>query len=104
MKKLQVILIFLAGALLLSGCAIGVIYTHTYQPLTLNMNHTKISSTSAEGDIKHIQLNVVSVAWDSAAIGDVARKHGLKELYFADLEMLRVLRIWNQYTLHLYGK
>ncbi len=42
--------------------------------------------------------------WGSAAIGDVAKEQGMQEIYFADLEVFRVLRIWNQYTVHVYGK
>ncbi len=104
MKKFSMYLTALVMLLVLSGCGAGALYTHTYQPVTLDMNHTRTSSTAAEGDIKHIQLNIISVAWDSAAIGDVAKKQGLKELYFADLETLKILGIWNQYTIHVYGK
>jgi hypothetical protein len=46
----------------------------------------------------------LSAAWDDAAIGDIAKKNGIQELYFADLETLRVLGIWNQYWVHVYGK
>jgi hypothetical protein len=38
------------------------------------------------------------------AIGDVAKKAGMKEICFAELETLSVLRIWSQYTVHVYGK
>ena len=43
-------------------------------------------------------------AWDSAAIGDIAKKNGMTELYFADVETFSILHIWNQYTVHVYGK
>lgn len=95
--------LFLAG-LLVSGCGVGIIYTHTRQPLTVDMHRTPIAQSEKSGDIKHIQLWYASVAWDSAALGDIARKNGMSELYFADLETLRVLSIWNRYTVHLYGK
>ncbi len=104
MKKFLLNLTALVVVLVLSGCGAGALYTHTYQPVTLDMNHTGTSSTAAEGDIKHIQFNIVSVAWGSAAIGDVAKKQGMKELYFADLETFKILGIWNQYTIHVYGK
>ena len=104
MKTMRVAILTLIAALLVSGCMSGIIYTHTRQPLTVDMDSTRVVSTSEAGDIKHIAIYMASVAWDSAAIGDIARKHGLHELYFADLETLSVLRIWNQYTVHVYGK
>ena len=104
MKKIALALTAFGAALLIAGCTTGIIYTHTQQPLTLDMHTTPIVSNSAAGDIKHIQVSFVGVAWDSAAIGDIAKKHGLKEVYFADLETLSVLRIWNQYTVHVYGQ
>jgi hypothetical protein len=104
MKTMWVATLTLLAVLLVSGCASGILYTHTWQPLTQDMDHTGVASTVGAGDIKHIAIYWASVAWDSAAIGDIARKQGLHELYFADLETFRVLRIWNQYTVHVYGK
>jgi len=82
----------------------AIVYTHTWQPLTLDMNRTKIGTKSGTGEIKHLQIAVVGVAWDSAAIGDIAQKQGLKEIYSADLEIFSILHIWNQYTVHVYGE
>ncbi len=104
MIKRTIEVIALAAVLLLPACSIGIIYTHTYQPLTLDMHHTEYVPSSQSGDIKHIQFAWLGVAWDSAAIGDIAKKHGVNTIYFADLETLRVLTIWNQYTVHVYGK
>ncbi len=99
-------------ALLLSGCMSGTmpismsghVYTHTVEPLTVDLNRTIVAPAGGEGDIKHIALCMASAAWDSAAIGDIAKRNGLNEIYFADLETFSVLRIWNQYTVHVYGK
>ncbi len=104
MNKLGLILIALTLLVLTAGCGAGIIYTHTYQPLTLDMHRTPVVPTSGQGDIKHIQIGQLGIAWDDASIGTIAKKNGLKELYYADLETLKVLTIWNQYTLHLYGK
>jgi hypothetical protein len=68
------------------------------------MHSTEIVPSEKTGDIRHIQFSWVGVAWDSNAIGDIARKRGINEIYFADLETLRVLTVWNQYTVHVYGK
>jgi hypothetical protein len=106
MKNVKFLLLALAVTLLVSGCTFGLIYTHTWQPLTLDAHNTKIVPTSGEGDIKHLVLILpqLSFAWDDASIGDIARRKGLHELYFADLEIFSVLHIWNQYTVHVYGK
>lgn len=104
MKRTAFIPALLLAGLLVSGCGAGIIYTHTWQPLSVDANRTPVVRSEKTGDIKHIQLPYVGVAWDSAAFGDIAKKNGINELYFADLETLRVLYIWNQYTVHLYGK
>jgi len=104
MRTIRLALFAVVLAFLLSGCGVGIIYTHTREPLSLDMQKTKVVQTEGMGDIKHIQVYQVGVAWDSVAFGDIAKKNGLNELYFADLETLKVLTIWNQYTVHLYGK
>ena len=117
MKNITACLIALALASLISGCAtgggamgegslwpMGFIYTHTRHPLTVDMHRTSVVDSEKSGDIKHIALYVQIAAWDSAAIGDIAKKNGLTEIYFADLETFSILHVWNQYTVHVYGK
>ncbi|MDA8423188.1 MAG: hypothetical protein M0Z89_07615 [Nitrospiraceae bacterium] len=106
MKNATFLLFALAAVVLVSGCTAGLIYTHTWTPLTLDMHDIKVVPASGAGDVKHVVLIYppLSAAWDDAAIGDIAKKNGLHELYFADLEYFSVLRIWNQYTVHVYGK
>jgi TRL-like protein family len=106
MRKVKFLLLALAMILLVSGCSVGLIYTHTWQPLTLDTHTTRITPTSGQGDIKQLVLLYppLSAAWGDASIGDIAKKKGLNELYFADLEYFSILHIWNQYTVHVYGK
>jgi hypothetical protein len=106
MKRVKYLLFALAINLVAAGCSVGILYTHTWQPLTLDTHTTKVASTSGEGDIKHLVLFYpqLSAAWDDASIGDIAKEKGLNELYFADLEYFSVLHIWNQYRVHVYGK
>ncbi len=94
----------LAGILLLVGCApTGILYTHTKVPLDTNMSRTTAEGQGAVGDVKHISF-YVDVMWDSNAIGDIAKQNGIETIYYSDLEILRVLTVWNQYTVHVYGK
>ena len=103
--------VVLALSLLLAGCSGGVlfnsgIYSHTVEPLTFNRNPTEVESTmpQANGDIRHIQFRVF-VEWGTNGIGDVARRNGIKTVYYADIERLRVLfGLWQQNIVHVYGR
>lgn len=94
----------MAGILLFSGCApTGILYTHTKIPLDTNMSRTTTAGKGASGDLKHISF-YVNVMWDSNAIGDIAKENGIETVYYSDLEILKVLTVWNQYTVHVYGQ
>jgi len=94
----------MALVLIGAGCTVGILYTHTVQPLTINHLETPITGTEGQNEIKHIQLPYVGIMWGDTALGDIAREKGLQDLYYADLEYLSVLTIWRQYTVHLYGR
>jgi hypothetical protein len=103
--KINTFLFAVLGLVLLfSGCARGLIYTHTVRPLDINHHQTPVIQKSEQGDIKHIQYHFVSFTWDSNAIGDIARENGLEMVYYADLEVLSVFGIWRQFIVHVYGK
>lgn len=105
MKPFRVITALTVLMLVLSGC----LYSHTREPLTVNMHRTSVAGVEKEGSLQLITFppiigNYRLIAWGSAAIGDVAKKEGMQEVSYADLEIFSVLRIWNQYTVHVYGK
>jgi hypothetical protein len=105
MKPYRFLLTALSLTMLLSGC----FYVHTVQPLTVDMQHTPSAKVEKEGTIKTIGLPPIYggyqlVAWGNAAIGEVAKQQGMTEVYYADLEIFRILWIWNEYTVHVYGK
>jgi hypothetical protein len=105
MKRSIVITAVLIQALLLPGCGVGLIYTHTVEPLNPNMHRTEMALTSGQGDVKQIAIQGISVTWNDNAIGDIAREKGLTELYYADREILSVVfGIWKQETIHVYGR
>jgi hypothetical protein len=93
------------AALALCGCAgqLGLVYSHTIEPLSTDFYHTPVVSNEAAGDVKQIHF-YVRVLWNDNAIGEVAKEHGIDEVYFADLETLRVLGIWTQQWVHVYGR
>ncbi len=98
-------LMFLVLGLIGGGCSYGLIYTHTVQPLDANLNKTLTANGAGEADddVKHFSF-YVDVAWDSNALGDIARKRGFVRIDHADLELLSILGIWRQYTVHVYGR
>lgn len=113
-KQPMKILYVLASLLLLalSGCTTGLLFSHTVSPLDLNQEQTQIGPTGKEGNIKNVYF-ITSAAWDSNAIGDIAKKNGIEIIYYADIEKLVIFKflqliylgpVWSQYTVHVYGK
>lgn len=104
MKRLCFYYFIIAGILFWAGCAPrGLLYTHIKTPLDTNMSQTPADGKSIHGDLKHIHF-YVDILSDSSGIGDIAKQNGIEKVYFADLEKLSILSIWNQYTVHVYGK
>ncbi len=88
---------------LLTPSVSGCIYRHTVQPLTLNFRETPSAIREASGNTKKVTY-YVDVQWDKNGIGTIARKNGIEEVYYADIETLSVLNYWTQQWVHIYGK
>jgi hypothetical protein len=55
--------------------------------------------------LQYPPLAVISIRFGKNGIGDVAKLHGLKQVYFADLEKRSALfGLWRESTLHIYGR
>ncbi len=110
MKRFCLYIIILITLLILSGCGkYGLIYSHVKTPLDTNMNKTPIQIKSAEGDIRHVIVILQAgfgflAALDSAAVGEIAKRHDIKTVYYSDLEEVHVLSLFATYTVHIYGK
>jgi len=94
------------GISVLAGCARGLLYTQTTQPLTTNFHDTPSgigTRTRGEGDIKRLRY-YIEVWWDSNAIGEIAKANGIETIYYADIETLSVLGVWRQTFVNVYGK
>jgi hypothetical protein len=37
-------------------------------------------------------------------MGDLAEKHGIEKIYWADMEYINILGIWKERRLHIYGE
>jgi hypothetical protein len=101
----------LAGLLPLCGCLNGLIYTHTFTPLSTNFDKTPVYThklETGESDVKDLRIPwpvSMDIKWHSNAIGDIAKREGIDEICYADIEHLSIFfAIWRQDTVHVYGR
>ena len=87
----------------LSGCARGLFFTYTTEPLTTNFNRTLIVDQKVSGSVKTLQYNNYRIDWGTMAIGEIAQRAGLDEAYYADVTTMTILGIWTQRWVHVYG-
>lgn len=88
-----------------SGIVSGLLYQSTVEPLDENLDRSKFVDQAQQGDIKHFQFDMVDLRWDSNAIGDLVKAHGMDTVYFADVETFSILLgIWSQDIVHVYGR
>jgi len=88
----------------LTSCVRGIVFTHTVQPLTVNFNQTPVSQDPpARGSVKRIDYSFVRLRWDGNAIGQIARENGLASVQYADVEVIRVLGVFTQTYVRVYG-
>jgi hypothetical protein len=87
-----------------------VIYTKAKVPFTKKLDRTPNELViNARGAVTRLQEPFsgygVYTEFDSNAIGDIARKNGLKTVYYADLEKFSVLfGIWRYHRIIVYGE
>lgn len=94
----------LLAAVLLGGCvADGLIYSHTTRPLMTNFNATPVADSVSRSDVKTVAF-YVDVRWGDGGIGAIAREKGIAEIYYADIETIKVLRYWKQEIVRVYGR
>jgi len=54
--------------------------------------------------IEHIQYQI-SIEDGSNGIGDIAKKHGMETVYYADMERQTLLfGLWQREFIHIYGR
>lgn len=100
---------------LLAGCSIigngvpaGFLFTYARIPYTHDLNNTAMTDFEADGRVVRIKEPLtgygIYTELNTNAIGDIAARHGIHEVYFADLEILSILGIFNHNKLYIYGK
>jgi hypothetical protein len=88
------------GAVVKNGHAVlvGAVYTRVKFPLTTDLNQTPAAIDTGGGKIVRIKEPFsgygIYAEFNSNAIGEIAKRHGLKTVYYADIERLSILGIW----------
>jgi hypothetical protein len=114
----RLFLILSASLMLFSGCAAmgrvdegilrGYVFTKVKVPCTRDLHASPASPGAAEGKVIQIREPIsgygIYAEFNSNAIGDVALRHGLGEVYFADRELLSILGVWRHRKIHVYGQ
>jgi len=106
----------LGALLVLSGCAsseaglqaypqsiFGYVYSHSTEPLMTDFSSTPAGAERTSGAVKTVSF-YVTVQWDKNGIGTIAKKHGIEEIYYADIETIKVLNYWQRRRVHIYGR
>lgn len=110
--RFKAVLIALAIAVGLTGCAtgplVGLAYTNVKLPLTLDLKETPVPLRPPDSDrIIEIKEPITGLGIytrvSSNAIGEIARQHGVAILYFADQEVFSILGVWKTNRVFLYG-
>jgi len=88
------------GAVVKNGHAVlvGAVYTRVKFPLTTDLNQTPAAVDTGGGKVVRIKEPFsgygIYAEFNSNAIGEIAKKHDLKTVYYADIERLSILGIW----------
>ncbi len=115
MKKIDLAVAAFALVFLLTGCSRPLlfnngIFMHTVDPLTINPRPTEVreSLAQARGDIVQVSdplASAFSVRVGRNGLGEIAKKHGIETIYYADIEHWSALfGLWSRDVVHIYGR
>jgi len=94
------------AALLSPGCA--PLFAWRTTPLSIPLENAPVvraDRSHKSGAVGHVEYHSAVIEFHSNAIGDLARRLGLEEVYYADLESLIILGgAVSVFTVHLYGR
>lgn len=89
--------------------SLGGIYTDVKAPLTVDYNGNPTGMSTMKVSKKNTRYLMIpifgnpSFGWDDAAIGQIARQGGIKDVSYADYEFMNVLGIYAEFTVNVYG-
>lgn len=88
----------------------GIAISTIKAPLTTDFNGTTVSGDLIKASKKQtyyvhdILFTGLDFAWDTVDIPEIARQGGISEVAYAEYELLNVLGVYAQFTIHVYGK
>ena len=121
MNRYVILGLTVAALLFCSGCTFlvpystpvkpppGGIFTNHKAPLMINLKDTDIGTDTIKYSHKKtyyfhdLILTQIDVAWGTADIPEIARRGGIKRVTHADYEMMNILGIYAEFTIHVYG-
>lgn len=106
---LGLVLMIVAGCSAGNPLLRGPVFTWVKIPMTTDLNRTPVLLEERQyGSILHIEEPFSGYGMyaeiDTNGVGAIARKHGLKTIYFADREIFSILGVWRTETVHVYGE
>ena len=96
----------------LTGCGtrplVGLIYTKVKMPLSRDLDVSPFKYNDGTGKVVRIREPIsgygIYAELNSNAIGEIAQKHGISTVYFADQQLFSVLGIWSSTEVIIYGE
>ncbi len=86
-----------------AGCAPGLVYSRVTTPLDTNLDAIPYERRMSMDPVNSFRY-IVRVDWGTNAIGDIAKKHGIETVYYADIERLYIwFGLWRQAWVRIYG-
>jgi hypothetical protein len=88
---------------------IGLVYTDIRLPLTMDLHDAPLpTGNPPTGRVLEVKEPIsgfgIYARVDANAIGEIARKNGMRTLYFADRQIFSILGIWSTNKTILYGE
>ena len=90
----------------LPGCVNGFLYTHTVRPLTTDLHDTPVvEGEGLRGSLVQVRYSsYLDVRVGNNGIGEIARQKGISRIYYADIEVVRILGIFTRTNVLIYGE
>ena len=88
----------------------GILFSSVKAPLSVHVRTAAAgsaatkSSQSSTSYIRDILITGFDIAWDDAAVADIARRGGISTIAYADYELLNVLGVYRRFTINVYGE
>ena len=93
-----------------TGCVGGLIYSHTTIPLDTDLHRTPVHGGGRVESWKTLVIPLfyvdgqIEFDWGDVSIAKAMEEAGVETVHYADLETRRILWVWTQRWVHVYGE